>query len=322
MLKIAFERGLRAAVADLPITTPDASIVKEAIFKKMWGGLKKMVGKGSKAVGEAAPKVEKLVPPAKPGANATAEQAAQYAKANTEYSAKQLSRSGFNPAAKMDEAAEFARKAPAESKEWLSNVEQAGTKGMLGGGFGPAGFAMPTAAGAGIGYAVDGQEGALAGAGLGAGARLGGSSFLQKLREAKGFAGALGKKAPAFSEMLGTEAGKRGLIGAGALGLGLGGAGYAAGQAIRPPEEEPWYGGAGLGLTPQQTQELGQMAMPMLSEQLGLDPSMVQALAAQYGFAPAQQPQGVPEQPMTAEQPAEYYPDEAIQYAPSDYEGY
>ena len=297
MLKIAFEHGLREAVGQLEITTPDADLVKEAIFKKMWGGLKRMAGKGPKAVEESAPKLEKLVAPTVPGASATKEQMAQYAKANTEYSAKQLDRAGYNPAAGMDEAAKFTERAGPEGQKWLDTVGGAGSTGMLSGGLGPAGFLAPTAAGAGIGYAADGREGALVGAGVGAGARLGGGALLQKMREAKGFAGVLGKKTPAFREMLGTEVGKRSLMAGGALGAGLGGAGYAAGQVMQPPEQ-PWYSGMGMGLTPLQTQELGQMAMPLLSEQLGLDPSVVEALASQYGLTPT-------EAPMSAEQPAE-----------------
>jgi hypothetical protein len=301
MLKIAFERGLREVVDRLDITTPDAALVKEAIFKKMLGGLKRLAGKGTKGA-------PKLKAPVKPGVGAPKEQMAQYAKANTEYSAKQLERAGYNPTAGVEEAGKFTEKIGPEGQEWLKTVGEAGSKGTLGGGIGPAGFALPTAAGAGIGYAAGGEEGALAGAGLGLGARLGGSGLLQRLREAKGVAGALGKKAPGLREMLGTAAGKKALMAGGGLGAGLGAGGYAAGQAMQPPEE-PWYSGMGLGLTPQQTQEVGQMAMPLLSEQLGLDPSVVQALGAQYGFAPA-------ETPMSAEQPMEYYPDEATQQAP------
>jgi hypothetical protein len=312
MLKIAFERGLREVVDRLEITTPDADLVKEAIYEKMWGGLKNMFRRGSKEVAEGAPKLEKLVAPAKPGGSAARAELNAFNRANVEYSAKQLERAGFNPVAGAGEAAKFTEKIGPEGQKWLKTMEGAGSSGGLGGGFGPAGFVLPTAAGAGLGYAVDGREGALMGAGLGAGARLGASGLVQRLREAKGFTSALGR-AP-VKGMMGTSAGKKALMASGVLGAGLGGAGYAAGQATKPPEQ-PWYSGMGLGFTPQQTQEVGQMAMPLLSERLGLDPSVVQALGAQYGLVPT-------ETPVSAEQPAEYYPDEAMQQAPSEYGHY
>lgn len=296
MLKIAFERGMREAIDQLPITTSDADLVKEAIFRRMWGGVKKLFGRKPKV--PTAPR-----PPVHPGKGATPEQLQKYTDEMATYSAQRMRGAGYYPAAGPEQAAAFAQKAGPEGRKWLETVGQYGATGALGGGMlGPTGMLLPTAAGAGLGYAVGGREGALTGAGIGLGARLGAGGLLQRLREARGYARALGRTPVPLGEMMRTAAGQKALMAGGAAGAGLGGAGYAIGRATRPPEE-PWYSGLGLGLSPQQTQDISQLAMPLLSERLGLDPTVVQALGQQYGLVP---------------QAAGYYPEETVQSSPQE----
>jgi hypothetical protein len=300
MLKIAFARGVEKAVGDLRFSTSDDAIVKEALLEKLRGGLRRIFRRGAKAVAEA----PALKPPLHPGSKAKPEQLAEFAKKNLEYSGKQLERHGYNPLAKAEEAAKFTERAGPEAEKWLETVGAGGETGMLRGGwFGPSGLVLPTAAGAGIGYLADGREGALTGAGIGLGARLGASGLLQRAREARGFARALGKT-PSLKGLMGTEAGKSALVASGLAGAGLGAAGYGVGRYVRPPEE-PWYSGLGVGLTPQQTQEVSQMAMPLLSERLGIDPSVIQSLGQQYGIVPEQAP--TPSMQYSLPADAEYY---------------
>ena len=83
---------------------------------------------------------------------------------------------------------------PGAAEKQLGEVAQQGATGSLG--FMPATLA-PAALGAGVGYAADGREGALVGAGLGLGARAGMGPLLRRLREARGFQKMLGGSAGA-----------------------------------------------------------------------------------------------------------------------------
>ena len=190
---------------------------------------------------------------------------------------------------------------PEGARGQLGEVAREGATGALGMG---ATTLAPTAIGAGLGYAADGREGALMGAGLGLGARAGMGPLLKRMREARGLGKVLPGTAKELSglhglqnilkggniptdQLMSSPVGQKSLIGAGLLGAGGAGLGYAAGQRLPPSEPEPWYSG-GLGLDPNMMRGVSQAALPMLAQQYGLNPAALQALASQSGLMPPQ----------------------------------
>lgn len=283
-LKIAFVLGVEKSIRNSGLSEKEAFLVKEALFRRL-GGFAKRLFKG----------IPKEFP-----AGAAKEEVAQAAEKMRAF--KGLRSAGYNPLASTQEAAKFYQKAGPKAEEWLGKIRQSG-KGLLTSG--TVSYLLPTAVGAGVGYAAGGRQGALTGAGFGLGARLGASGMLRGLEEARGFTKMMGKEIPNLSrQMLNTAAGKKALVASGILAPGLATAGYMFGRRREP--KKTWY--SGLGLTPQQTQQLGQMAMPMLSEQLGLDPALVRSLASSYGLIPTQGGAASTPQTLSARQiPSEQY---------------
>ncbi len=183
---------------------------------------------------------------------------------------------------------------PGAGRKQLAEVEQAGATGALGT---MGATVAPAALGAGVGYAADGREGALVGAGLGLGARAGMGPVLKRLREARGFQQMLGRSAgaaPTMSKYMATPVGRKSLVGAGIAGAGGAGLGYAAGQQLPPEEPEHWYSGMGFGLSPEMMQGVGQTALPYLADKYNIDPSAMQRFGSQYGLVPPQMQQRMP----------------------------
>lgn len=251
-------------------------------------GAKKMPSRKAAPASEAAPapaptsgeNVKKVTETTKDTAKSKADEASAAATGSTakgEAEAAKGSQTAEETGAKAEEnmAERLEKTRGSLTPGQLAEAEQAGATGGLG--FMPTTLA-PAAIGAGVGYAADGREGALMGAGLGLGARAGMSPILKRMRSAKGMLGSSAAKGavPTMSEYMATPLGRKALWGTGIAGAGGAGLGYAAGSQLPEQEPEPWYSGLGMGLTPEMMQGVGRTALPMLAQQYGLEPPQMQ----------------------------------------------
>lgn len=168
----------------------------------------------------------------------------------------------------------------------LSHVKDLGSTGGLGS---LATTVLPTAGLAGLGYLADDERGALAGAGLGLGARVGAGGLLNKAREFRGISSALGRGEPALQTMgLGWKSPEvqKALMAGGAAGLGGGALGAVAGDRLFE-KKKPWYQEM-MGLVPPAMGALNQVAVPYLQMRRGLTPEQIYGYEQSLGLTPSQ----------------------------------